>query len=237
MRVLSMEEKTKKKLIRFFRKFPLKRYKKGQIILRPGEEFPGIMFVKSGYVRVYRIFKDKPAYAKASSYSADKSAGKQVTLQLFRPTLYFSMIGAMTKQVNHHYFEAITPVELWVAPMKETLEYLEKEKEIKDDLMKTILSELVNMSVSMGEYITGNAYNKVAGIIKYLGERFGKTKREKVWIKFKVSHRLVASLTGLTRETVTLQMLKLKKEGIIETKKGQVAIRNEAKLEEASEGE
>lgn len=216
-----MEEKTKKKLIKFFKKFPLKKYKKGQIILRPGEEFPGIMFVKSGYVRVYTLFKNK----------------KQVTLQLFRPTLYFSIIGAISGQGNFHYFEAITPVELWVAPKEETLEYLEKEKEIKDDLMKTILSELVEMSVSMGEYITGNAYNKVAGIVKYLGEKFGKVKRNKRWIKFKVSHRLVASLTGLTRETVTLQMLKLKKEGIIQIKNGRMVIRDGIKLKEASEGE
>jgi len=215
-----MEEKTKKKLIKFFKKYPLTKYRKGGIILEPGEEFPGIIFVKSGYVRVYTLFKNK----------------KQVTLQMFRPTLYFSLIGAITKQVNHHYFEAITPAELWVAPMKETLEYVEKDKELKDDLMKTILSELVEMSVSMGEYITGNARNKVAGIIKYLGERFGKTKRDKVWIKFKVSHKLVASLTGLTRETVTLQMLKLKKEKIIETKKRQMVIRDEEKLKEASEG-
>lgn len=215
-----MEEKTKKKLIKFFKKFPLKKYKKRQIILKPGEEFPGIIFVKSGYVRVYTKYQEK-----------------QVTMQMFRPTLYFSLIGAMTKQVNHHYFEAITPVELWVAPKEEMLEYLEKEKEIKDDLIKTILSELVEMSVSMGEYITGNAGNKVAGIIKYLGEKFGKVKRNKIWIKFKVSHRLVASLTGLTRETVTLQMLKLKKEKIIETKNGQMVIRDEGKLKEASEGE
>lgn len=215
-----MEEKSKKKLIRFFKKLPLRKYKKGQTILRPGEEFPGIMFVKSGYVRVYTKYQ-----------------GKQVTMQMFRPTLYFSLIGAITKQANHHYFEAITPVELWVAPMKKTLEYVEKDRELKDDLMKTILGELVEMSVSMGKYITGNAYNKVAGIIKYLGERFGNVKRNKIWIKFKVSHKVVASLTGLTRETVTLQMLKLKKDGIIQIKNGRMVIRDELKLKEASEGE
>lgn len=213
-----MEEKTKKKLIKFFRKYPLIKYRKGGVILEPGKKFPGIMFVKSGYVRTYTKFQ-----------------GKQVTLQLFRPTLYFSMIAAIDQRDNYHYFEAMTPVEMWIAPEGETLKFIEGDKELKDDLMKTILSELVDMSVSMGEYITGNAYNKVAGIIKYLGEKFGRAKRKKVWIKFKVSHRVVASLTGLTRETVTLQMLKLKKEKIIETKKGQVVIRDEKKLKEASE--
>jgi len=213
-----MEEKTKKKLIKYFAKYPLIKYRKGGVILEPGKKFPGIMFVKSGYVRVYTKYQ-----------------GKQATLQLFRPTLYFSLIGAITKGLNHHYFEAITPVELWVAPMKEVLEFLDKDEELKDDLTKTILSELVDMSVSMGEYITGNAYNKVAGIIKYLGEKFGKIKRNKIWIKFRVSHKLVASLTGLTRETVTLQMLKLKKENIIEIKDGQMVIRDEGKLKEASE--
>ena len=213
-----MEEKTKKKLIKFFKKYPLVKYRKGGVILEPGKKFGGIMFVKSGYVRVYTKFQ-----------------GKQVTMQLFRPTLYFSLIGAMTGQANHHYFEAMTPVEMWIAPEGEALKYMETDKELKEDLMKTILSELVDMSVIMGEYITGNAYNKVAGIIKYLGEKFGKTKRNKIWIKFKVSHKIVASLTGLTRETVTLQMLKLKKEKIVEMKEGQMVIIDEEKLREASE--
>jgi CRP-like cAMP-binding protein len=56
-------------------------------------------------------------------------------------------------------------------------------------------------------------------------------------IDFGITHKLIASLTGLTRETVTLQMIRLEKEGIIVNKSKSVQVLNKEKLISAAKVE
>ena len=67
-------------------------------------------------------------------------------------------------------------------------------------------------------------------LIFSLSDEFGVKKGNKVVIKFKITHKLIASITGLTRETVTLQMLKLEKEGLIDNNKREIVILNMKKI-------
>ncbi len=214
-----MNEESKNKLVNFFGKYQLVKYRKGELILRPEENFPGIIFVKSGYIKAFRLTKDD----------------KEVTLQLFKPIFYFSLINAITKCGNRHYFEAVSPVELWIAPVGETMEFVKSDEELSRGLLEAILCEFVDLTKNIELLIAGDAYGKVAGLIYYLAKRFGEESDDKTQIKFRITHRLVASLTGLTRETVTLQMIKLEREGYLINKNRQVYIEDMEKLREIAE--
>ncbi len=214
-----MNEENKNKLTDFFGKYQLIKYRKGEIILRPEENFPGIIFVKSGYIKAFRISKDD----------------REITLQLFKPIFYFSLINAITNCGNRHYFEAVSPVELWIAPVKETMEFIKNDEELSRSLLQTILCEFVDLTKNIELLISGDAYNKVAGSIYYLAKRFGEESDDTTQIKFRITHRLIASLTGLTRETVTLQIIKLEREGYLLNKNRQVFIEDMDKLREIAE--
>jgi len=45
-----MNEETIRYLTRFFSKYPLKRYRKGEVLFQPGDDFGGIYFVKKGFL-------------------------------------------------------------------------------------------------------------------------------------------------------------------------------------------
>jgi CRP/FNR family cyclic AMP-dependent transcriptional regulator len=216
---LNMDEENKKKLLSFFEKYQLVKYRKGEIILRPEENFPGIIFVKSGYIKAFRVSKEE----------------REIALQLFKPIFYFSLINAITNCGNRHYFEAISPVELWIAPVRETLDYIKNDEALSRALLETILCEFVDLTKNIELLISGDAYGKVAGLIYYLAKRFGEESDDTTQIKFRITHRLIASLTGLTRETVTLQMIKLEKEGYLINKNRQVFVEDMAKLKEIAE--
>jgi CRP/FNR family transcriptional regulator len=203
-----MEVNLKKKLETFFASHSLVKYRKGEIILRPGEKPSYVGFSKSGYVRMYTL----------------SESGQEVTMQFFKPIFYLTMIYAFTGMGNRFYFEAMTPVEMYEAPVDEVLAFFAKNKEEFIAVFKIIMSAFVDLIDQTGSLLSGNAYNKVAAMVLSLSKRSEKESIVYSKIDFGITHKLIASLTGLTRETVTLQMLRLEKEGLIVNKSKKVTI-------------
>jgi CRP/FNR family transcriptional regulator, cyclic AMP receptor protein len=215
-----MNEKTRKQLISFFKKYNLIKYKKGQILFRPGENIPGIAFTKSGYVRVYTIAKD----------------GREITFPMLTPLFFCSLVNALTKRENKYYFEAISPVEMWVAPTNDLLDYAKKDADLYDKLTRSMIIDFMDLTNNIQQLIFGDAYVKIANLIYTIADKFGENKnKDETIITFNTPHRMLASMTGLTRETVTLQILKLQKEGFIYNKGRHIVIRNMNKLKDVAQ--
>lgn len=205
-----MKEETKKKLTEFFSKYPLKKFKKGQVLFEPSEDFGGIYFVKSGYLRVYDIGKD----------------GKESGIQLFKPLYFLSLISAKTGIKNRHYIEAMTPVEAWLMPKDEFEKHVKAEPELYTEVCQALMEKFVDLTSYISRLVSGDAYTKVAGLIYSMASEYGVTKGKTVTIKFKITHKLIATFTGLTRETVTLQMLKMEKDGLIDNDRRQIVVQD-----------
>jgi CRP-like cAMP-binding protein len=209
-----MNETTRKKLQNYFEKYPTIKYKKRQVILKPGDEVPYIGFLKSGFVRVYNLSEN----------------GQETTIQTFRPLFYFSMNYAITGEKNRYFFEAISPVELWTAPKDKTLEFIKGDEELAKELVKTFLNDYLDLTERLHLLLAGNAYTKVAGVLTSLIDNYGEKINAETTIPFNTPHRLIASMTGLTRETVTLQILKLEKQGLVENKGKRITVKDVEKL-------
>lgn len=203
-----MKEETKKKLIEFFSKYPLKKYKKGQIVVEANEDFKGVYFVKSGYLRVYDVM------------AGEKEGG----ILLFKPWFYLSLISLKTGLKNRHFVETMTPVEAWMAPSEEFEKYLKENPKLDNEINNLVMEKFLDLTSYLSQLISGNAYLKVAGLIYSLAKEYGVAKGKEVSIKVKITHKQIATLTGLTRETVTLQMLKLEKNGVIDNDKRQIVV-------------
>ena len=203
-----MKEETKKKLINFFEKYPLKKYKKGQIVVEANEDFKGVYFVKNGYLRVYDVM------------AGEKESG----ILLFKPWFYLSLISAKTDLKNRHFVETMTPVEAWMAPTAEFEKFLKENPKLDNEINNLVMEKFLDLTSYLSQLISGNAYLKVAGLIYSLAKEYGVAKGKEVSIKVKITHKQIATLTGLTRETVTLQMLKLEKNGVIDNDKRQIVV-------------
>jgi CRP-like cAMP-binding protein len=214
-----MNEKIKKQLITFFNKYKLIKYKKGQIIFKPGEKLPGILFDKSGYFRVYTMSKD----------------GKEITLPMLKPMFFCSMVDSLLNKENKYYIEAISPVELWLASEKEFMEFIKSDSDLYDKLTKVMLTDFIDLTNNVSQLIFGDAYTKIAGLVYSMSEKFGETKNKDTTIGFNTPHRMLASMTGLTRETVTLQLLRLQKEGFLYSKGRKIVVRDMNKLKEIAQ--
>lgn len=216
-----MKEESKKQLIEFFSKYPLKKYKKGQIVGESNENFKGVYFVKSGYLRVYDI----------------RAGEKESGIQLSNPWFYLSLIGAKTGLKNRHFIETMSPVEAWMAPTEDFKNFLKNNPKLDEEINRLLMENFLDLTTFISQLISGNAYLKVAGLIYSLSREYGVTKGKEVSIKVKITHKQIAALTGLTRETVTLQMLKLEKNQVIDNDKRQIVVKNIDELKKLLERE
>lgn len=197
-----MNQQVEKKLDKFFGQYPLIKYKKGKIICTPETKIDNVLFVKSGYVRLYALSKD----------------GEEFTVNFFNPVFYLSLIYAIYSINSPYYMETMTAVELYEVPKEDVISFIRNEPDLNFDLMLNVL-EVFHKFMKNGQHlIQGTAYSKVASILLSLAESYGVSKGNGAVLNFATTHRVLASLTGIARETTSLQILKLKEKGIIQNK-------------------
>ena len=187
------------KLQNFFGKGKSFHYKKGETILRPGDTPQGVLFIKKGYVKDYSISRE----------------GEELTLIIFKPDDFFPMQWAINNRLNNHYFEAMSEVELWRIPRDEFIAFIKTNPDVFFELTSHILLRLGGLLRRMEYLAFGNASQKVASILMICAERFGEKKDKQVVIQVLLTHKDIAMLVGVTRETASIEIKKFERSGMI----------------------
>lgn len=113
--------------------------------------------------------------------------------------------------------------------------FLDANKELSFTLMDFFFGSLLNYIVNQGNIINGNAQNKIASVLLQLTHDYGDTKNGKLVVNFPATHRMIANLVGLTRETTSVQMSKFQKMAVISTKRTQFVVINLEKLKKLAQ--
>ena len=209
-----MDNKVDKKVESFFLKFKHQSYKKGEILIRADEEPLGTFYLKRGIVRQYSITKD----------------GEEQTLNLFKPKSFFPLMSATTDLPNSYYFEAINGVEVFNAPKKEVLDFLKHEPEVMYDLIQRLYKGMHGLLSRIEYLMSGSAYSKIVFALLNTAYRFGEQKKNSA-VEIAITHREIAAITGLTKETISRECTKLEEKGLIENSVHRVLIKDLKKLE------
>lgn len=203
---------------KFFSQFPTKKFSKGQIILKPGDKFENVYFMKSGFARAYTV-----------------TPKGESTINLFKPLFIMSAIHFVSQHRNDYYFQTITPAEIYIAPISEFKKFLEENKGFSFIIMDYFFNSLLNYFVNQGNIVNGNAQNKIASVLLQLTHDYGDIKNSKLVVNFPATHRIIANLVGLTRETTSVQMSKLQKMGVVSTKRTQFTVNDLEKLKKLAQ--
>lgn len=205
---------------KYFSQFPVKKYSKGQIILKTGDKFENVYFIKSGFARAYTV-----------------TPKGENTLNLLKPLFVMSVMHFISDHHNDYNFQAISPLEVHVVPFAEYKKFSDVNSEVNKSVMEFFFGSLLNYTVNQSNLINGNAQNKVASVLLQLTHDYGKTKNSKLLVNFPATHRVIANLVGLTRETTSVQMSKLQKMGVISTKRTQFTVNDLEKLKKLAQSE
>lgn len=206
------------KLTEFFAKQKQFRYKRREVILRPGDTPSGVFYLRKGFVRLYNI-------------SAD---GEELSLIIFKPEDIFPLMWAINNTPNNHYVEAMTAVELWRCPKDRFVSFLKDNPDAFFNLMQGMLVRFNALLERMEQLVFGNAYQKIASIVYLCCERFGVEEGSNMVIPLSLTHRDIAALIGVTRETVSIEIKKLEKKKILEYRGRLVVVKDAKRLRRES---
>lgn len=174
-------------------------YRKGSIILRPDEHPLGVFYLQTGYIKDTAISLD----------------GNEFTLFIFMPEDIFPYSWTFNKIPNRYSYVAMTDCVIFRRDQSQFLDFINKNPEILFFLIQRILMRLRGIMQRLESLAFGNAQGKIASIMIILGERFGEKKDHEVKIMLPVSHKDLAELVGISRETVSIEIKKLEKKNII----------------------
>ncbi len=208
--ILSVEEK----LDKFFSRLKKHHYKKGELILRGGDIPQGIYFIDKGYVRSYSISPE----------------GEELTLIIYKPKDYFPMRWIFGDKANRYYYEAMTGIDACHCPREEFVDFLKSNPDVLFNLTGRITTRAKGLMERMEYLAFGNAYQKVASILLICADRFGEENKGEILIPIPLTHKDIAMLVGMTRETVSIEVKKLERKGIIDYSKHLIVVKDVVKL-------
>lgn len=135
-------------------------------------------------------------------------------------------------QTTQYYYETISNCEILTLPREDLLHILYQPEHIKataDYFIKNYTGMLVRVTALE----QSRAREKIMFTLYYLLFRYGRLKRGSVYsVDLPLTHGALASLVGLTRETTTTELNKLKKERIVQYNRHSFTV-NKERLERA----
>lgn len=207
----------------FFVKFAthsLQHIKKGAILFSEDDLLDKLYFIKEGFVHLYRLSEE----------------GKETTSYLFGSNhlLGIRSLTSSNKRARHT-AQAITNLEIVPISHKEYFNAVSSHPEYLLDLMYIFMDRLNYTERKLEGFITTDTTARIADFLSDCIKRFcqapdGAWQKEPITLPFPLTHQLIAELIGSVRETVTLSIEKLEKEGILKTHRGAVAILDLNKL-------
>jgi CRP-like cAMP-binding protein len=101
---------------------------------------------------------------------------------------------------------------------------MEKNPAVMQELLIRLASGLNSMASKTEALVFGTASRKIAATLYFTAQRFGKKNGTATVIDFPLTHKRIAAMTGITRETASIEMAKLKKQGVLTYQGKQVTI-------------
>jgi CRP-like cAMP-binding protein len=212
--VEAIDAKVFKKIDGFFSKYPLRTYPKNQIIVHAGDNPHGVMYLIDGQVRQYDINKH----------------GSEIVVNVYKPPAFFPMNWAINKTHNIYFFSTIDTVKFRQAPPDEVVQFLNSNPDVTFNLLSRMYSGIDGILRRMAHLMGGSARTRLLYEIIIEARRFGQDKSGKGAL-VNLREEEIAARAGLSRETVSRELGKLREAGlIIVTRKG-IAIKDLTDLE------
>jgi CRP/FNR family transcriptional regulator len=182
-------------------KYPIRELSKNRPLLYQGEIPTMAFYIKSGIVKLYNITGD--GEERIVGYEGD---GGLIPIEWL-----FSR-----SQVSLYYYDTFTDCEIIRIPKEELIEILNNAPGAAQSYLDRTLAMLMSSTIHLHALQQPKARQKLLYIMQYLVLRFGSPlSKGNQTIELRLTHQEIANIIGITRETVSTEISKLIKEGVL----------------------
>ncbi len=176
-------------------------FKKHSILLYQGEAPRMAYILVSGIVKVYSI----------NTAGEEQIATFQVEGDLFPSPWIFGKSASTL-----YYYEALTDCEVLVMPRDAVRKAISSRPDLLEGMLDYFVVNYTGLLMRVTALEQSRAREKIMFTLYYLLFRYGQEIRPGIYkINVALTHGVIASLVGLTRETTTTELSKLKAQKVV----------------------
>lgn len=187
-----------------------KRYRRGEFIFTAGEKAQALYILNDGHVKL--LHRDPK--------------GKETIIHIYRPDEVF---GELLLAEDYRIFSAQAMEGALVSVIsKENFLYLLQKIPVLNINFILFLSEHIkNLKQELADFGHASSLERLAKTLLKLARDHGETAEEGILIHLPVTHEILADMIGSSRETVTIYLNHLKKEGLVIGKGRKIVVKVE----------
>lgn len=204
------------KIRKHFSRFPQHVYPKGQILVFAEEQPTHIFYMVQGRVRQYDV-----------SYRGD-----EVIVNVYKPGAFFPMSWAITRQPNKYFYKTEVETTLHIVPCDEALRFIQANPDVMFDLLNRLYRGMEGLLGRMVHLMSGTARSRMLYELIIECRRADMQSADGSYV-LPISEVDLAARAGLSRETVSREMRKMKTREKVYVQATHIVVPDLAQLEKA----
>jgi len=204
------------KLADFFSKYRETTYKKRETIYLEEEAATYIFYIKIGYARFFLTSEE----------------GQEFNVRIYKPTNLLAFIPVFTGIPVVHTYTALTDITGIRAPREQFNDFLKTNQDVFFELTKSYLVSMNSTMTRLEVLLMSSARKRILVVFSFLAEQIGELEGSGITMPIGFTHQELAGFTGLTRETVTIELDGLLKDGLLAQDKKLYKIKDVEKIKE-----
>lgn len=204
-----------KKIDQEFTKYPLRKYPKGQILLFAGDEPTQVFYIIEGKVRKYDI----------------SPKGDELVVSLPKPPVPIPLTAILNNTPSNYFYRTEEVVLLHCVPVKDALHFIKSNNDVLFGILCWSYQVIDGLQGRIIQLMSGNAKSRVIYELIYECQLFGHEKPDGRY-QLNSSETGLAARAGLSRETVSREINKLKKAGLVSISGRYITVTDLNKLQE-----
>ncbi|NLC11726.1 MAG: Crp/Fnr family transcriptional regulator [Firmicutes bacterium] len=190
-------------------------YRKGQVIFMEDEPGEALYILRKGLVKLSKLSEE----------------GREQVLHYVHPGSIFAEVVIFDGGPYPATAEAVDDSEVGVLYNKDMEQLLLQEPELALKMLRLMSRRLRAAQRTIRDLALKDAYSRMSGLLLRLQKRQGlQGEGERLVLKTEMTRQEMASIIGVTRETVARILSRWQKESIIEVHRDKIIILNQEKL-------
>ncbi|MEJ7615537.1 MAG: Crp/Fnr family transcriptional regulator [Pyrinomonadaceae bacterium] len=176
-------------------------FRRRRTIYRPGEPADSLYLIARGWVKLCR---------------ADPASSREAVIDILSPGAMFGESALYSRGLREKSAIAYANSRLLRLPVEDYRQAMTEHPELYDYTFRLVGQRLANAERRMADFALDAIPTRLDKLLVELSERYGVRDLNGVLIDLPLPHREIASIVGSTRESITVRLNAMRREGIID---------------------